>query len=234
MNISSALEYNSKQCFSAEVIQIIQSEVGASLTKVFDEETIEKISAWQTSHQLESDGKLGRKTLEAMISDLKEQKKLGEAVALEQHLNRMQEINIKAFLKFIRYAEHKREDDGVYFILYGGETFSDTTKHPNKTVKKWGKESSAAGAYQILSSSWEEAKRKGKVVNFTASEQDKYAIWKLATRGAMKYVKIGNIEKAIATLRQEWASLPGASQSKMTMSEAKQHFQKYVKEYSRP
>lgn len=49
--MSSAFDYNSKQRFSIEVIQIIQSEVGATPTQVLDEEMIKKISVWQTGHQ---------------------------------------------------------------------------------------------------------------------------------------------------------------------------------------
>lgn len=112
-----------------------------------------------------------------MILDLKESKKLSEASALERHLNRMQEVHIKAFLKLIRYAEHKREDDGVYYLLYGGkQTFTDTSKHPNK-IKKWGKESTVAGAYQILNETWEGAKKKGIANDFTPLSQDKIATW---------------------------------------------------------
>jgi muramidase (phage lysozyme) len=49
------------------------------------------------------------------------------------------EINLKAFLKLIRFAEHKRDDDGVYYIVYGGSTFTDTSKHPNKAMTAWGR-----------------------------------------------------------------------------------------------
>lgn len=140
-----------------------------------------------------------------------------------------QEINLAAFLKFIRYAEHKREDDGVYFLLFGGvRTFTDVSKHPNDPQVAWGKKSSAAGAYQILYNSWLEAKAKGIVRDFSKPSQDAFAIWKLRTRHALPYVQLGNIEKAIPLLRQEWTSMPGASN--MTMKEARELFDKYVAE----
>ncbi|MRR06240.1 MAG: hypothetical protein EG828_04750 [Deltaproteobacteria bacterium] len=142
-------------------------------------------------------------------------------------------INVKAFLKLIRYAEHKREDDEVYYLLFGGkEKFTDTAAHPDRKMKAWGTTSSAAGAYQILSNTWKGAKKEGIVSDFTPASQDKLARWKLTTRGALKFVEAGEVEKAVAKLRNEWTSLPGASQSHMTMIEAKKRFQKYVKEYS--
>ena len=143
------------------------------------------------------------------------------------------EINVKALLKLIRYAEHGREDDGVYFLLYGGkQTFTDIRKHPNKRIKAWGMTSTAAGAYQILYKTWDEARAKGIVFDFSPASQDKLAVWKIKTRGALKFVEEGDIENVVAKLRKEWTSLPGASQSHMKMIEARQLFDKYVKEYS--
>lgn len=142
-------------------------------------------------------------------------------------------INTRAFLKLIRYAEHKREDDEVYYLLFGGkEKFTNTSTHPDLKMKAWGTTSTAAGAYQILSGTWKGAKKDGIISDFTPASQDKLARWKLKTRGALQYVEAGDVEKAIAKLRNEWTSLPGASQSHMAMSEAKKRFEKYVKEYS--
>lgn len=145
------------------------------------------------------------------------------------------EINVKAFLKLIRYAEHGREDEGVYFLLYGGkETFTNIRRHPNKRIKAWGMTSTAAGAYQILYKTWNGAKADGIVFDFSPSSQDKLAVWKLKTRGALGFVEAGDVENAVAKLRNEWTSLPGASQSHMKMNEARQLFEKYVKEYQAP
>jgi muramidase (phage lysozyme) len=44
------------------------------------------------------------------------------------------------------------------------------------------------------------------------------------------YVQQGDIDHAIPLLRNEWTSLPGASQSKMTMGEARTLFAKYLSE----
>lgn len=140
-----------------------------------------------------------------------------------------EDTNIAAFLKLIRFAEHRTDSDDVYFVLYGGrQTFSDTSQHPNKAITAWGHTSTAAGAYQILYPTWKEAKDKGLVSDFSKASQDKLARAKLQSRGALTAVQKGDIERAIPFLRNEWTSLPGAKQSKMTMAQARQRFDQYV------
>ena len=140
------------------------------------------------------------------------------------------EINVKAFLKLIRFAEHKRDDDGIYYILYGGSTFTDTSKHPNKAMTAWGRTSTAAGAYQILYRTWKEAFDQGLVSDFTPASQDLIARHKLKTRKALKSVEAGNIEDAIGYLRSEWTSVPGATQSNFSITDARKKFNQYVAE----
>ena len=142
-----------------------------------------------------------------------------------------EQINIAAFLRFIRYAEHQSDDDKVYFLLYGGQQrFTDTKQHPNKAITAWGHTSTAAGAYQILYSTWKEAKDKGVVIDFSKASQDTLATAKLRSRRALAYIEVGDIERAIPLLRTEWTSMPGAKQSAMTMSTARELFNKYVAE----
>jgi muramidase (phage lysozyme) len=140
-----------------------------------------------------------------------------------------EEVNVAAFLKLIRFAEHKTDSDDVYFLLYGGkQRFTDVSKHPNKAITAWGHTSTAAGAYQILYPTWKEAKDKGVVLDFSKASQDKLAAAKLKSRGALSFVEKGDIEHAIPLLRHEWTSLPGASQSSMTMQTARKLFGNYV------
>jgi len=121
------------------------------------------------------------------------------------------EINTKAFLKLIIYAENKHDDDSVYYQLFGTtHRFSDTSVHPGGSQYFNGKKTTAAGAYQILESTWKEAVKKNKVKHFTPRDQDTIAIWKLSTRGALPYVEKGDIEHAIPFLTNEWTALPGA------------------------
>jgi len=147
-------------------------------------------------------------------------------------INYEADVNVKAFLKLIRYAEHGSESDRVYYKLYGGKReFTDTSTHPlEEPIEAWGSKSTAAGAYQILNGTWYEAKKRGIASDFTPFSQDKIAIWLLHTKGAMKHVTSGDVEKAIVAVRGTWVSLPGGSRQQITMAEAKKRFEKYVTE----
>lgn len=146
-------------------------------------------------------------------------------------INVENDVNVKAFLKLIRYAEHKREDDSVYYMLYGGQRiFTDMSKHPDQSIKAWGKTSTAAGAYQILTETYTLLKKQG-ITDFMPESQDRMAILLITRRGALRFVIDGKIEEAIPYLLREWPSLPGGSQSKMTITEARQRFDRYVAEY---
>ena len=136
--------------------------------------------------------------------------------------------NAQAFLKLIRFAEHyPDQSDDFYFSLYGGGRFTDPSRHPNLTVTKWGHKSTAAGAYQILFGTWAEAKRRGEVNDFSAASQDTLAFNRIKSRGALSQVCFGDVAKASATLAQEWTSLPGARQSRMTLAIAQAAFTSY-------
>ncbi len=91
----------------------------------------------------------------------------------------------KAFLDVIAYAE------GVgasYNTMYGGKTFSGT-QHPRKwTPSPWGTPgvgSDAAGRYQFLSTTWDEAADGIGVSRgaFTPINQDRAAIWLIKKEG---------------------------------------------------
>jgi muramidase (phage lysozyme) len=146
-----------------------------------------------------------------------------------------QDANIAAFLRLIRFAENRSDSDDVYFLLYGGkQRFTDTSRHPDRAITAWGRTSTAAGAYQILYATWKEARDRGIVIDFSRASQDKLAIEKLRSRHALAYVQQGDIDHAIPLLRREWTSLPGGSQSKMTMDEARALFSRYLSEAGKP
>ena len=93
--------------------------------------------------------------------------------------------NVKAFLKLIRYAEHyPDESDSGYLKHNGGEMFEDVTNHPGKRDRKWGKTSTAAGAYGILEDVCKNAVAKGIASDFSPISQDKIAFWLIGTRHA--------------------------------------------------
>lgn len=117
--------------------------------------------------------------------------------------------NIRAFLIMIQYAEGTYGKDG-YKRLYGGGSFNDFAKHPNSKQTKWGITSTAAGAYQILSKTWNEIQPKLGLPDFSPASQDKAAIELIRRRKALDDVYAGRFALAIAKCRKEWASLPGA------------------------
>jgi muramidase (phage lysozyme) len=147
----------------------------------------------------------------------------------------LNDVNVKAFLK--RYCEHRKEDDGVYYVVYGGARFTDTKEHPHIVVydkrdKAKKHPHTPAGAYQITYSTWSGAKKLGVVSDFTPTQQDKLAVWIIATQGALGDVKAGNLETAYTKLKAQWSSLPGAPQSHVSAADAKARFDRYVANYS--
>ncbi|WP_419809090.1 hypothetical protein [Sphingomonas sp.] len=136
--------------------------------------------------------------------------------------------NVKAFLKLIRYAEHYPvESDNWYDSLYGGKRFVGYQTHPNSPQTRWGKTSTAAGAYQILIATYNDAHSRGIMTDFTPASQDRFAFWKIGTRGARDFVCAGDVRGACGKLVREWVSLPGGSQSRMTMAIAEAAFVRY-------
>jgi muramidase (phage lysozyme) len=140
----------------------------------------------------------------------------------------LQHPNVRAMLQVIRYAEGTTGDKG-YQMLFGGETWScdDSTKHPNKTISKGGETcdvftkhpnktiskedytTTAAGAYQFLSSTWEELVKQYGFQDFSPHNQDLGAVALIKKRGALEDVKSGRFREAIYKISWEWASLPG-------------------------
>lgn len=148
--------------------------------------------------------------------------------------------NIKAFLKMIRYAEGTDGPEG-YHVTYGYEhyirSFAD---HPAVTGEWTGKrlpdaicigarqqpgcKSTAAGAYQFTRPTWVEVKNRLSLPDFTPISQDMAAIEKIRERGALDLVKQGKFDEAVQQVNKEWASLPGSpyGQPVKTLAQVKQ------------
>ena len=129
--------------------------------------------------------------------------------------------NMRAFLRVIREGESSQGDD-AYRTLFGGGLFGDLSKHPNRTITANGYTSTAAGAYQFLSKTWNECRDVLNLRGFTPAEQDLAAVFLIQRRGALDDVLEGRIEDAIAKCGREWASLPGSpyGQPVMTLEKA--------------
>lgn len=130
----------------------------------------------------------------------------------------MSSSNLQAFLMLIRTGEGTA-DAGGYSRLFGGGSFHELTDHPRQVVKASGYTSTAAGAYQILSRTWDDLRANGvDLPDFTPANQDKAAVALIKRRGALADVLAGRFDKAIAKTNKEWASLPGSPYGQPTLS----------------
>jgi RHS repeat-associated protein len=149
-----------------------------------------------------------------------------------------EELNTRAFLTLVRHAEAGNIGKPLnYDVNYGGETFSDFTKHPNKAVTKWGNTSTAAGAYQILYKTWKTYKSLIGVSDFTQATQDKMAVeiinqqekYNPKASGVVNDVQSGNVEAASNKLNRTWTSLPNGEQEHVNTQEANVIFKDAIK-----
>jgi muramidase (phage lysozyme) len=125
--------------------------------------------------------------------------------------------NVQALLRVIRTGEGTAGENG-YRTLFGGRTFDSFTDHPRITVKASGYTSTAAGAYQMLASTWDETKRIMGLPDFSPRSQDLAALGRIAARGALDDAKAGRFDAAIQKIAREWASLPGSPYGQPTIS----------------
>ncbi len=138
----------------------------------------------------------------------------------------MSNTNLQAFLMLIRSGESST-GPGAYQMIVGGGSFSDFSDHP-RIYKKIGiGTTSAAGAYQITARTWDDINRVLKLPNFSPENQDKAAVALVKRRGALADVLAGRFETAIRKCRNEWTSLPGASEALYTLQEAKRRLVAY-------
>lgn len=131
----------------------------------------------------------------------------------------LQNNNVKAFLRVIRSGEGTA-DEGGYKRLFGGGTFASYAEHPDITVKKGRYTSTAAGAYQFLTSTWKETASIMGIRDFSPASQDMAAVGRIAARGALDDVKAGRFERAIKKCAYEWASLPTSPYGQPTITMA--------------
>lgn len=116
----------------------------------------------------------------------------------------------RALLNTIRYAEGTWVDGSGegYRMLYGGGRFHDLARHPEITVVRRYR-SAAAGAYQFLPGTWQEAARRLGLRDFQPASQDQAALYLVEKRGALQqFDRNGLAAEVLARLAPEWASLP--------------------------
>lgn len=169
-------------------------------------------------------------------------------------------LRIMAFLRCIREFECQAEHNDAtrYQMLNtalpntGSKRFSSFATHPWANIPKaqWPK-STAAGAYQILCSTWKDIFDTGFMeqlpngtASFTPRIQDRMAVIRLEYRKALHLIRTGKLEDAIqeTDLVNEWTSLPGgkenakrltADKKPMDMAYLKSLFEQYLTEEKR-
>ncbi|WP_235548587.1 glycoside hydrolase family 24 protein [Noviherbaspirillum sp. Root189] len=131
--------------------------------------------------------------------------------------------NVQAILRVIRTGEGTADEAG-YRRIFGGQMFTSYDDHPRITVTKSGYKSTAAGAYQMLASTWDETRKMMGLSDFSPASQDAAAVGRIAARGALPDVLAGRFDVAIKKIAKEWASLPGSpyGQPVMTIDKARQ------------
>lgn len=128
-----------------------------------------------------------------------------------------QNPNVSAFLTLIRTGEGTLGANG-YRTLYGGGLFDSFADHPRVKVAAGGITSTAAGAYQILSRTWDEMRAKYGLPDFSPASQDAAAVGLIRRRGALADVIAGRFDAAIRKCNREWASLPGSPYGQPTLT----------------
>lgn len=126
----------------------------------------------------------------------------GQLVGLSQN------GNVKAFLEALRLGEGTKGPNG-FRTMFTGKLFDSYDDHPRKLNKANGLESTAAGAWQFLSLTWDGLVKQYGFSDFSPENQALGAVALVLRRGAIDAVLQGNIELAVKLCNKEWASLPG-------------------------
>jgi muramidase (phage lysozyme) len=116
----------------------------------------------------------------------------------------------RALLNTIRFAEGTWVGGSQvgYQVLYGGDRFDDLSRHPAIVVRRR-YASAAAGAYQFLPTTWDQAASELQLRDFRPASQDQAALHLVHERGALqRFDRHGLTAEVLAQLAPEWASLP--------------------------
>lgn len=117
--------------------------------------------------------------------------------------------NLGAFLKVIRVGESTDN----YYAKVGGGNFSSFVDHPFitgefKGIRRAdGRLTTAAGAYQIIKTTWLDIDGKKRFGSFDPAAQDAAAVFLIKRRGAYDDILNGRVSNAVAKLRNEWEFL---------------------------
>jgi muramidase (phage lysozyme) len=143
--------------------------------------------------------------------------------------------NVRAFWDVIRKTESSVDDSAYTMVNFAAPDdpargvkahhFSSFARHPYEGLKTT-QGGFAAGAGQFIPTTWAGLVRQYSFTDFSPASQDMGYVGLLIGRGALADIVAGRFEQAVAKLRPEWTSLPGASESRpdWTMEKAKAFF----------
>lgn len=121
--------------------------------------------------------------------------------------------NVQAFLRVIRAGEGTSDVLG-YRRMFGGDLFDGFKDHPRQLHTRKTKHgplaSTAAGAYQFLSRTWDALVKQYGFEDFSPKNQDEAAVALIVGRDAIGDVIGGRFDAAVRKCAPEWASLPGS------------------------
>ncbi len=130
--------------------------------------------------------------------------------------------HVKNMLDLIAQAEGTSEHG--YNTNFGGSRFEDLADHPRvarpftQTDGKQNK-TTAAGRYQFLSSTWDDAKNQLGLEDFSGRSQNAAATMLMDRAGALDELLKGNYKGASDKLGSVWASLPSSQYAQPKRSE---------------
>lgn len=135
------------------------------------------------------------------------------------------EKNVVAFLHVIRHGESSHGAE-AYQMMNGRESFAAPPwVHPCRVGA--GGTSTAAGAYQALCKVWSDTAKEVPLSDFSPVNQERFAVYRMAWRGALQAVLDGDLDLAVSRCRKEWTSLPGATEQNQTMDTVRAVFVQY-------
>jgi muramidase (phage lysozyme) len=117
----------------------------------------------------------------------------------------------RALLNTIRYAEGTwaNGSDRGYRTMLGGGLMNNLDRHPDKVNSAGGFSSTAAGAYQFLTTTWRSVAQAMGLKQFGPQVQDQGAMQLIKGRGALALADQGRFTPELANkLAPEWASFP--------------------------
>ena len=118
--------------------------------------------------------------------------------------------NARKWLDAIAYAEGTDRNltgDNGYNVIFGGGTFKDLSRHPDRVIPGGGYSSAAAGRYQFMPNTWKGTAAKLGLKDFGPAAQDLAAVQLMKQRGVDPYSAPFNPQN-VAKLAPEWASFP--------------------------